>query len=181
MILESLTQFIRWNWQKVIADNLNISPDLLQKVDSDIVGSLLWWLSSNAQNWDAWNILDALKNDRTGSDMQDPGVILGKWQASWWKIVNHILWSQQGKLAQYISKNYWVDEKVSSSLITTLAPFVMSYLGKHVFGWDTSKETLTETLANEKKAIQENSPTPNFLTQLLDKDWDGDVDLKDFL
>lgn len=182
MLSKMIQDFVEKQAKDAISEKIGISPDILEKVDTDMIGSLIGGLTGNAKKGDANNIITALQKDHDGSGLNDIiGLIWGS-DKDGWGILKHILGSQQKTVEAYIVKKYNLDPKMVSSLMTTLAPIVMSYLGKEAKEKSMDATQLTQYLKKEEKEILEDpSNNTNPLISFLDKDGDGDIDLIDFL
>lgn len=177
-----IQEFVEKNAKDAISKKIGISPDMLAKVDTDMIGSLIGGLTSNAKKGDADNIVTALKKDHEWIGLDNLTWLLADGKLNGGGILEHVLGSQQATIEAYIAKKYKLDPKMVSSMMGMIAPVVMNYLSKERKEKNMDSKQLTTYLQQEEKAIL-NDPANNTnpLINFLDKDGDGDVDLMDFL
>jgi hypothetical protein len=87
-------------------------------------------------------------------------------------ILGHILGSNQGQVAQQVSKNTGLDMGQTAQILMFLAPIVMGYLGRQKQQNNLDAGGLTDYLGQQQQQIQQ-SPQSGMLGNLLDRDGDG--------
>lgn len=166
-----------------ISEKIGINPDILSKIDTDMIGSLVWGLTKNAKNWDADNIVTALEKDHDGwllDNMWDIMDLVKNPSSD--KIIGHILWKNQATITKFIAKKYGIDESIVASWMKMVAPLVMAQLGKVQKENKMNGSQLTDFLMWEEKELKDDpSNNTNPMLAFLDKDGDGDVDAMDLM
>lgn len=89
-------------------------------------------------------------------------------------ILGHIFGQKQGAVAQQVSKNTGLDVGQVAKLLITLAPIVMSYLGKQKQQQNLGADGLSDLLQNKQQQIQSSgNPMLDMVTGMLDQNKDG--------
>ena len=89
-------------------------------------------------------------------------------------ILGHILGNQQGQVAQEISNKSGMDIGQVASLLITLAPIVMGYLGKTKRENNLDAGGITDLLTGQQQQAQSSGNSMiDMATRMLDKDGDG--------
>lgn len=110
-------------------------------------------------------------------------------------MLGHILGGQQGRAEQHLGEATGIGGDRAGMLMKILAPIVMAYLAKRMFGGqDTggqamglgggnpTADVLGSILGQEQQQVrQQGGLAGGLLGAVLDKDGDGDVDLSDML
>lgn len=177
MIQWFLTDLIKKKMKDQFTDMTGLSPDLIDQVDTDTIGSILTWLTKNAENGDAWNILDALQKSHTGEVIRQPDSYSENIQEKKPDgILNHILWWDLEKVVGAVAEKNGIQQEQAMAAFKFLAPLVMGYFGKQK---PKDPEQLTNRLVIEQKQIEKD--TNISFTSLFDQDGDGDLDLNDVM
>lgn len=162
---------------------------------------LMGALGKNAsQPQGAEALFGALQRDHTGGggigDLL--GMVLGGAQSRQTDgagMLGHILGGQQGRAEQHLGEATGLGGDRAGMLMKILAPIVMAYLAKRMFGGqDTggqsmglgggnpTADVLGSILGQEQQQVrQQGGLAGGLLGAVLDKDGDGDVDLSDML
>ncbi len=89
-------------------------------------------------------------------------------------ILGHIFGQKQSAVAQEVSQNTGLDVGQVAKLLITLAPIVMSYLGKQKQQQGLDADGLSSLLEGQQQQMQSSgNPTMDMITGFLDKDHDG--------
>lgn len=110
-------------------------------------------------------------------------------------MLGHILGSQQGRAEQRLGEATGLGGDRAGMLMKILAPIVMAYLAKRMFGGNEgggqamglgggnpTADVLGSILGQEQQQVrQQGGLAGGLLGAVLDKDGDGDVDLSDML
>ncbi len=121
----------------------------------------------------------ALDNDHDGGILDMLGGFLGGQtqqtrQTDGGGILGHILGNQQGQVAQEISNKSGMDIGQVASLLITLAPIVMGYLGKTKRENNLDAGGITDLLTGQQQQAQSSGNSMiDMATRMLDKDGDG--------
>lgn len=154
-----------------------LSPDLIEQVDTDAIGSILAWLTKNAKSWNAWGILDALQNNHTWEVIKQPNdysATMANKKPDW--ILNHILWGDLEKIVWAVAEKNNINSDQAMAAFKFLAPLVMGYFGKQK---PKDEEQLTNRLVIEQKKLEQDTNTS--FASLFDQDGDWDLDLNDIM
>ncbi|HSK71665.1 MAG TPA: DUF937 domain-containing protein [Pyrinomonadaceae bacterium] len=87
-------------------------------------------------------------------------------------ILDHIFGNKQTEIAKEVSQNTDLDMGQVAQLLITLAPIVMSYLGKQKQEQNLDSGGLSNWLGGQRQQIEQ-SPQGGFLNSILDRDGDG--------
>lgn len=183
MFTNLIKDLIEKKAKQAIQDKIGISPDILSKIDTDMIGSLIGWLTKNAKSGDAENIVTALEKDHDGGLLDNMGDIMDLVKnPSSWGILKHILWDKQATIESYIAKKYNLNPTMVSSAMKVIAPLVMAQLWKVQKDSQMNGSQLTDFLKWEETALlKDPSNNTNPMIAFLDKDGDGDVDAADLM
>lgn len=140
---------------------------------------ILSGLAQNAaRDEGAENLNQALERDHDGNlldnlaELESPNEITRRTDGL--GILSHIFGQQQGAVAQQVSQNTGLDVGQVAKLLITLAPIVMSYLGKQKRTENLDAAGLSEMLQNKQKEIQSSgNPLFDQVMGYLDKNQDG--------
>lgn len=89
-------------------------------------------------------------------------------------ILGHIFGQNQGAVAHEVSKNTGLDVGQVAKLLITLAPIVMSYLGKQKQQQNLGADGLSSLLQNKQQQMQNSgNPMMDMVTSALDRNQDG--------
>lgn len=152
---------------------------------SGIFTTLLGALSNNTKSKEgASSLASALDKDHDGSILNDLAGMLGgrrgkKQNARTLNgagILKNLLGSKQGGVIEGISKMAGLDKSAAGGLLMKLATMVMGVLGKAKKEQNLSSKGLTDFLsASRKNNRQPANSQMDMITQLLDRDGDGDI------
>lgn len=140
---------------------------------------ILSGLAQNAaRDEGAENLNQALERDHDGNlldnlaELESPNEITRRTDGL--GILSHIFGQQQGAVAQQVSQNTGLDVGQVAKLLITLAPIVMSYLGKQKRTENLDAAGISELLQNKQKEIQSTgNPLFDQVMGYLDKNQDG--------
>ncbi len=182
-----------------ISRQLGIDQNQAAGAVSAALPLLMGALGKNAsQPQGAEALFGALQKDHTGGggigDLL--GMVLGGAQSRQTDgagMLGHILGGQQGRAEQRLGEATGLGGDRAGQLMKILAPIVMAYLAKRMFGGDSSDGSVTgggrstaqglgAILGQEQQQVrQQGGLAGGLLGAVLDKDGDGDVDLSDML
>lgn len=152
-----------------------------QKALAAALPALLGGLAKNVQEpGQAEALRSALERDHDGAIMGDVQGFLGMGDGgAGASILGHIFGGRKGQVEQNVSKASGMDLGTIMKLLPLLAPVVMGALGKMRSQGNSSASDLTDILGREAQGMEKRAPKGGFLTNLLDRDGDGDVDFGD--
>lgn len=185
-----------------ISRQLGIDQNQAAGAVSAALPLLMGALGKNAsQPQGAEALFGALQKDHTGGggigDLL--GMVLGGAQSRQTDgagMLGHILGGQQGRAEQRLGEATGLGGDRAGMLMKILAPIVMSYLAKRMFGGNDggsgqsmglgggnpTADVLGAILGQEQQQVrQQGGLAGGLLGAVLDKDGDGDVDLSDML
>lgn len=166
-----------------ISSKLGISEKLAGPAVSAAVPLLLGALSRNASKDDdgAKSLGSALNKDHDGGILDNLPDFIGKGDKSTGDgILGHVLGSRRSTVETGLSRAVGIESKQSSDLMSMLAPVVMGAVGKTKREQGVRSVDLGNFLRKEEEEVRRRAPASKGLAEsLLDKDGDGDVDLKD--
>ena len=167
-----------------IGQQVGLSPDQAQGAIGAALPLLMGALGRNAsQPQGADALFGALQRDHAGSG--GLGDLLGSVLGGGGKgeaILGHIFGARQGNAARGLGSATGLGQGQSNQLLAILAPIVLGYLAKRMFGGGAqgSSSVLAETLGGEQEAIrQQGDAGGGLLGAVLDRDGDGDTDFSD--
>ena len=153
-----------------------------QQTNSAVDGVLATIMNAVAKNAStpegAGGLMAALDRDHDGSILNDlSGFLSGAVQpenpktANGTGILNHLLGDKQETAAESISKESGIDTAKILSMMATLAPVVLGFLGK-------AKQTgggLIDFIQGATKTVNQQPANQSIFSKLLDKDGDGSM------
>lgn len=155
-------------------------------VNSAIQMALPMILSGLARNASdkqgAQNLNQALEKDHDGSLLDNLMDYLGSGgtdpqsnrKTDGIGILGHIFGGKQTEIAKEVSQNTGLDMGQVAQLLITVAPIVMSFLGKQKQQNNLDQDGLSNWLGEKKQEIEQ-SPQGGFLNSILDRDGDGSI------
>lgn len=168
---------------RLISDKLGINKGIAGVAIGAAVPLLLGALSRNANKDDdgAKSLGNALNRDHDGGILDDLNDYIGKGDRSHGDgILGHVLGSSRSSVESGLSQAVGLESNQTGDLMSMLAPVVMGALGKTKREKDMRTHELAGFLRDEEEEMQRREPAAKGLAEsLLDKDGDGDVDLKD--
>ncbi len=144
--------------------------------------ALIGALSRNASGGDGARALsNALERDHDGSILDNLGGFLQNPEAGPGEgILRHVFGSNRPRVESGLSRATGLDSGSISKLLVTLAPVVMGALGKTQRSARLGPSELSSMLNQETEQVARQEPqSAGLLSQLLDADKDGDVDISD--
>lgn len=141
---------------------------------------ILGGLARNASDpQGAQNLNTAIEQDHDGSLLNNLMGYLGgaiqpqaSRQTNGIGILDHIFGNKQTEIAKEVSQNTDLDMGQVAQLLITLAPIVMSYLGKQKQEQNLDSGGLSDWLGGQRQQIEQ-TPQGGFLNSILDRDRDG--------
>ena len=169
-----------------ISQNVGANQSAVQSAIQMALPMLINGLANNASTPEgAQSLNNALEQDHKGGILDNLGglgsMIFGGGegerqppprQADAGGILGHIFGTNQGQVAQQVSKNSSLDIGQISQILMFLAPIVMGYLGKQKQQQGFGPDELSGYLGEQQQQIQA-SPQGGLLGNLLDRDGDG--------
>ncbi len=144
--------------------------------------ALISALSRNASRGDGARALsNALERDHDGSILDNLGGFLKNPEAgSGDGILGHVLGSNRPRMESGLSRATGLNTGSIGMLLTTLAPVVMGALGRTQRSAKLGPNELSSMLNQETEQVARQEPqSAGIVSQLLDADKDGDVDISD--
>ncbi|MGI8641378.1 MAG: DUF937 domain-containing protein [Pyrinomonadaceae bacterium] len=165
---------------QMLGTNQNMTNTAIQMA----LPMILSGLANNASTpQGAENLNNALEQDHNGGLLENLAGYLGgglsqpqdtNRQTDGLGILGHIFGQKQGAVAQQVSQNTGLDVGQVAQLLITLAPIVMSYLGKQKQQENLGADGLSNLLQQKQQQLQSSgNPTMDMVTNFLDKDHDG--------
>lgn len=165
-----------------ISQNLGANSSVVNSAIQIALPAILSGLAKKAQNpQGAQNLDTALAQDHNGGLLDNiMGYLGGGIQApqeatretNGGGILGHIFGNNQTQVAQEVSQNTGLDMGQVAQLLITLAPIVMSYLGKQKQSQGLDADGLSNYLGGQQQQIQQ-SPQSSIINSILDRDGDG--------
>lgn len=165
-----------------ISQNLGANSSVVNSAIQIALPAILGGLAKNAQNpQGAQNLDSALQKDHSGGLLDNLMGYLGGGipapqeatrETNGGGILGHIFGSNQTQVAQQVSQNTGLDMGQVAQLLITLAPIVMSYLGKQKQQQNLDADGLSNWLGGQQQQIQQ-SPQGSIINSILDRDGDG--------
>lgn len=143
---------------------------------------LLGALTRNASRGNgAQDLLDAVSRDHDGSILDNVEGYLSKAESGPGDgILRHVLGARQPAVEKGLSRTSGLDAGSVGKMLTILAPIVMGTLGKAQRRGSMDAKGLVNMLNQESNEVGRREPrATGLVSQLLDTDGDGDVDLSD--
>jgi hypothetical protein len=144
--------------------------------------ALISALSRNASRGDGARALsNALERDHDGSILDNLGGFLKNPEAGPGDgILGHVLGSNRPRVESGLSRATGLDTGSIGKLLTTLAPVVLGALGRTQRSARLGPNELSSMLNQETEQVARQEPqSTGIVSQLLDADKDGDVDISD--
>lgn len=131
----------------------------------------------------AESLAKALEKDHDGGMLGQLGSALGQatTQHMGEKILGHVLGSRTDNVSNQLGQATGLGHADVTQILTSLAPVVLSALGKAKKDNNLGVSGLQDLLKQERKTIKQQNPNMSFIEKALDGDGDGDVDLSDVL
>lgn len=167
-----------------ISQNLGADNSMVNTAIQMALPMILNGLANNAQQpQGAENLNNVLEKDHNGGLLDNLMGYLGGGipkpqeadrQTNGAGILGHIFGSGQGQIAQEVSNKTGLNTSQVAQLLITLAPIVMSYLGKKKQQENLGAGGLSDYLGGQQQQIQSSgNPMIDMATNYLDKDGDG--------
>ncbi len=167
-----------------ISQNLGASSSVVNTAIQMALPTILSGLANNVQSpQGAENLNQALEKDHDGSllgslsDFLTGGVPAPQQatrQTNGAGILEHILGGNQATAAQEISNKSGLSMGQVASLLITLAPIVMSFLGKKKQQENLGSGGLADLILGQKQQMQSSgNPMMDMASSMFDKDGDG--------
>lgn len=167
-----------------ISQNLGSNPALVNSAIQMALPVILGGLAKNAQSpQEAQNIESVLEKDHRGGLLDNlsdylTGGVPSPQQATRETdgagILEHILGPRTGTTAQEISNKTGMNMGQVASLLITLAPIVMSYLGKQKQQKGLNAGGISDLLTGKQQELQSSgNPMWDMASRMLDSDGDG--------
>lgn len=165
-----------------ISQNLGANSSVVNSAIQIALPAILSGLAKNAQSPQGAQSLDnALSKDHDGSLLDNLMGYLGGGipapqeatrQTNGGGILDHIFGGNQTQIAQEVSQNTGLNMSQVAQLLITLAPIVMSYLGRQKQQNNMGANDLSSWLGGQQQQIQQ-SPQSSLINSILDRDGDG--------
>ncbi len=166
-----------------ISQNLGANSSVVNSAIQIALPAILSGLANNAQTpQGAQNLDTALTQDHSGGLLDNLMGYLGGGgipsptettrETNGGGILGHIFGNNQTQVAQEVSQNTGLDMGQVAQLLITLAPIVMSYLGKQKQQQGLNADGLSNWLGGQQQQIQQ-SPQSSLINSILDRDGDG--------
>lgn len=167
-----------------ISQNLGADNSVVSSAIQMALPMILSGLANNAnQPQGAENLNNALEKDHDGGLLGNLMGYLGGGiptpqeadrQTNGAGILSHIFGNNQGQVAQQVSNNSGLNTSQVAQLLITLAPIVMSYLGKKKQQENLGADGLSNWLGGQQQQMQSSgNPMIDMASRYLDKDGDG--------
>ncbi|MEM6795085.1 MAG: DUF937 domain-containing protein [Acidobacteriota bacterium] len=162
-----------------MSQQLGIGSQETSRAVSAALPMLVGALAKNtSQSGGAQALAGALDRDHDGSVLDDVAGFLGQGGqgGSGQAILGHILGGRQGGAEQAISRSAGVDQGSAGQLLSMLAPLVMGALAKQKQQSGLGAGDLAAMLGQERQRVEQSSSgAGSLLSQVLDRDGDGDI------
>ena len=167
-----------------ISQNLGADNSAVSSAIQMALPVILSGLANNAQNpQGAQNLNNALEKDHNGGLLDNLMGYLGGGapnpqeatrQTNGGGILDHILGGSQGQVAQEVSQKSGLNTSQVAQLLITLAPIVMSFLGKKKQQENLGADGLSSWLGGQQQQMQSSgNPMIDMASRMIDKDGDG--------
>lgn len=164
-----------------IANSIGADQSLTSTAIQMALPAILGGLAKNASSPDGAESLNtALEQDHDGSLLDNLGSLLGGGQPEPTRqtdgggILGHIFGNSQGPVAEQISEKSGLDIGQVAKLLITLAPIVMSFLGKKKQEENLDAGGLSNWLGGQQQEMQSSgNPMMDMVSNMLDSDKDG--------
>lgn len=166
-----------------ISQNLGANSSVVNSAIQIALPAIIGGLAKNAQTpQGAQNLDNALAQDHAGGGLLDnlmgylgggiPAPQETTRQTNGGGILDHIFGGNQTQVAQEVSQNTGLNMGQVAQLLITLAPIVMSYLGRQKQQNNMGADDLSNWLGGKQEQIQQ-SPQSSLINSILDRDGDG--------
>ena len=134
-------------------------------------------LANNAQSESgAASLFNALQKDHSGGIGDIASLLMSGQQSQGSSILSHIFGPQQNKVQDFISQSSGLSGGQTSSLIQTLAPLVMKFIGGNTAQSGGGITDLVGLLTNSRDNVRQSDPrNAGMIESLLDQNNDGNV------
>ncbi len=167
-----------------ISQNLGSNPQLVNSAIQMALPMILGGLTKNASTPEGAQSLDnALATDHQGGLMGNltdfltggiPSPEQATRETNGSGILGHILGASQGTATQEISNKTGMSMGQTANLLITLAPIVMSFLGKKKQQGGLNAGGITDLLTGQQQQMQSSgNPIMDIASSVLDRDGDG--------
>lgn len=184
-MLEELAGALGGDTLGQLAGVLGADNDAVGKGVAAALPALLGGLARNARQPEGASALsNALGSDHDGSILDSLGSIFG---GSPWaqqqanrhgeSILGHVFGQSRPRVEQQVQQTSGLSSAMVSKLLPLLAPVVLGYLGKKLSGGQSSQ--ISESLEQERAAVQQNDSMFGKVLDMLDGDDDDDGGLMD--
>ncbi len=181
MLKELAQDFIMKQVANQVEKTTWIDSKLIEKVADEWLWSMIFGLAKNVgtpegAQWLMW----ALNKDHDGSILDNVWALLSDdKQKEGNKILDHILWNKKDVIETQIGKDTWLDIGQVSSILKTIAPILLWFLGKKAKSDGFWLDDIVGLLSKEKEQVAEKSTWLWIFGAILDQDGDGDFDMID--
>lgn len=164
--------------QQQLGQQIGATPQATGSAIQAALPMLLSGLTRNAQQGGAASLLGALQANHSGGLLDNVGGLirgeLGGPAANGAGIVDHVLGDRQDAAHQAVAQASGLDTAQAAQLMATLAPIVMSALGRIQKTQGLDANGLTTMLQNEHASVTQSQPgLMGLANQLLDRNHDG--------
>lgn len=167
-----------------ISQNLGANQSVVNSAIQMALPAILGGLANNVQSpQGAESLNNALQQDHNGSLLDSlsdflqggvPSPQQATRQTNGAGILEHILGGNQSNAAQQISEKSGLSMGQVASLLITLAPIVMSFLGKKKQQGNLDSGGLSDLIRGQQQQMQSSgNPMMDMASSMLDKDGDG--------
>jgi hypothetical protein len=150
-----------------------------QNASNDIFSAMIGAMSKNtATPQGAESLNNALEKDHSANafgNFNIMGMLGGMGGSNSSGILKHIFGNLQQQITQQISQKNGISEESTSSLMTMLAPLLMSQMGTVKQQNGMNSNDLQQYLHGEKEQIKQQNPQANNILGFLDGNGDGNI------
>lgn len=184
-ILEGVMQSLGQEGVSAIASRLGINASQAEQAMQSALPLIVGGMARNSATPEGANALHNALQDHSNAPPasqqaqqtnQGDSSLLNEGTA----ILGHIFGERQDAAANGVSQVSGLDKSSASSLLSMLAPIVMSYVGKELTGNGVNAGQLSSALGDQTGAMPSGKGvTSSLLSSVLDQDGDGKVELSD--
>lgn len=163
-----------------ISNQIGANPSVTNMAIQMALPMLLNGLANNAQQPQGAESLNNALQQHDGGLLDNLGSFLGGGGGNQAAhndgigILGHILGGNQGAVAQQVSQKSGMDIGQTAQLLITLAPIVMSFLGKKKQEQNLDAGGLQNMLGEQQQTMQSSgNPMMDMVSGMLDRDKDG--------
>ncbi len=181
MLKELAKDFVMKQVANQVSKATWIDSSLIEKVTDEGFGSMILWLAKNVgtQEWAKW-LMGALTSDHDGSVLDNVSSLFSESkQQEGNKILDHILGNKKEVIETQIGKDTGLDISQISSILKTVAPILLWFLGKQTKSEGFGLDDVIWLLWKEKEEVAKSSNGLWIFWAILDQDGDGDFDVMD--